>query len=320
MSRLGPITRVFAALTALLMCAGMGTPIALAGPPTALPSVVPCAAVQHARLPQGTQVTDAGGLKIVVPTPGLGLFAEAYMITGSEELTVLVDADGIVSVTNCGDEVASASESSSASLVATASPSACSDTARKKIGFSVIGHYHWSYEPATTPSNLTVTQAENGIQDGLNAMWGINNDCGMEGFVDGGNSPIFDGTVSGGNGVPTNGECVHNSVQNGRNVMNFQSLPSGTIGLTCVAFTNTLVEADMSFNKNLGWVVGDGGAGCSGKYSIHAIATHEAGHVYNLDDLDESTHGNLTMSAQSNGPCQQSEYTLGRGDVLGRTT
>lgn len=36
-----------------------------------------------------------------------------------------------------------------------------------------------------------------------------------------------------------------------------------------------------------------------------------------LAHVDESTHGNLTMSPLINGPCQSQEITLGQGDVQG---
>lgn len=33
--------------------------------------------------------------------------------------------------------------------------------------------------------------------------------------------------------------------------------------------------------------------------------------------IDEGSHGNLTMSSKVNSPCQNSESTLGKGDVRG---
>jgi hypothetical protein len=45
--------------------------------------------------------------------------------------------------------------------------------------------------------------------------------------------------------------------------------------------------------------------------------TPERGHTFGLGDVSESSHGNLTMSYESNGPYQISERALGRGDAVG---
>ena len=43
---------------------------------------------------------------------------------------------------------------------------------------------------------------------------------------------------------------------------------------------------------------------------------HEAGHTFGLDHVDETDHGKLTMSTLNEGVCQDSEYTLGKGEVF----
>jgi hypothetical protein len=49
---------------------------------------------------------------------------------------------------------------------------------------------------------------------------------------------------------------------------------------------------------------------------MESTVTHERGHTYGLGDLSESSHENLTVSERSNRPCQASERSLGRGDVM----
>ncbi len=56
---------------------------------------------------------------------------------------------------------------------------------------------------------------------------------------------------------------------------------------------------------------------CRGLQDVESTVTHERGHTFGLGDVSESSHPNLTMSSESNGPCQTSERTLGRGDAVG---
>ena len=50
---------------------------------------------------------------------------------------------------------------------------------------------------------------------------------------------------------------------------------------------------------------------------MESTVTHERGHTFGLAHVSERRHGKLTMSSDSEGACQTSERTLGRGDVLG---
>jgi hypothetical protein len=50
---------------------------------------------------------------------------------------------------------------------------------------------------------------------------------------------------------------------------------------------------------------------------LESTVTHEAGHVFGLDHVGENKHGRLTMSPYLDGPCENGEATLGKGDVAG---
>jgi hypothetical protein len=59
------------------------------------------------------------------------------------------------------------------------------------------------------------------------------------------------------------------------------------------------------------------GRNCGGRFDTQSSMTHERGHTFGLGEASESRHRNLTMSAETNGTCQTSERSLGRGDARG---
>jgi hypothetical protein len=304
----------FSAITTLVLVTGWDS---AAGVATAdVTSGVPCATAAQATPSAGTSITDFGGIAVPTPAPGHGVSQDAYLTTGSQDLTVARNADGTLIVTDCGDDSANVTTSGGVSPLT--SPAPCSDTAYNLLSFEWTSTFHWSYENNTTPSELTTAQAEDAIEDGRQAITQNNNDCLQIDDISA--TQAYDGHITGGNNVQTDGTCA---AGNGTSVANFQDLPNTHLGDTCTYFNvntgvDTATESDVSFNKvDFTWVVGDGGANCTNKYSLHSVATHESGHTFGLDHVSEASHGNLTMSPDINGPCQQSEYTLGKGDILG---
>ncbi len=73
------------------------------------------------------------------------------------------------------------------------------------------------------------------------------------------------------------------------------------------------VEADILLNDAYGWTVHPHDD-CVGSWSVEGVATHEWGHVFGLGHVAEAKHPLLTMSPGIL-PCQNSEATLGLGDV-----
>lgn len=77
-------------------------------------------------------------------------------------------------------------------------------------------------------------------------------------------------------------------------------------------------ESDIRVNKdNQTWTTDPSASGCSNKYDVESTIAHERGHTLGMAHVAERTNGALTFSQASEGPCQKSERTLGKGDVLG---
>ena len=91
-----------------------------------------------------------------------------------------------------------------------------------------------------------------------------------------------------------------------------------TLALTCSWFnplTREVGTADISFGQAEDW------AGltedCYREWRVDTLATHEWGHVFGMNHVSESSHGNLTMSPIMEGMCKRPESTLGFGDWQG---
>ena len=80
---------------------------------------------------------------------------------------------------------------------------------------------------------------------------------------------------------------------------------------------NEVRVSDVKVNKKVfSWTTKPGSRSCDRRWDLQSVVTHEWGHTFGLGHVLESDHGNLTMSGGVNGPCQDAERTLGRGDVL----
>jgi Matrixin len=265
----------------------------------------------------GDVVVDHGATA-VVPPPGLGVVAHVDLADGSSQtLSISTAPDGTVRVGSLGREQPSAPHALASS------PPACQDDAYNlaEIGgkhYKWYGTYNWYFNAGSTPSEITVDNAESALRQGTTNITHANNNCGLTDNISA--TAAYQGRTSQGVDINTDGTCQ--SYQANQSVSGFGDLPSGILGVTCTwADTSSTpakaVQSDVRFNKaDYQWVVNIG-SGCSNKWSVEAVATHERGHTYGLGHVSEADHGNLTMSTAINGPCQNSESTLGLGDVKG---
>lgn len=266
----------------------------------------------------GDVILDRGA-GVEVPEPGHGVTGADYKVDGADSLTVTTQADGTVRVENCGpdeDEPSTIERLRRGPRAkAASSPSACSDTAYNLFGFEWDHNYHWYLDKASRPSNLGGSATEDAVYKGIRAVAIAHNNCGMPDNVSAGQN--YDGNSAGAVQINSNNSCE--SSGDSTNRVRFGDLRSTSLGFACIWTSGGVPDtADIKFNKQeFEWNPVGGGAGCTTKYSVRSTTTHEAGHVFGLDHVGETNHGNLTMSAASNGPCQDSEYTFGKGDILG---
>lgn len=197
------------------------------------------------------------------------------------------------------------------------SPSACTDAAYSLKSFKAPGTHHYFVNRDTIPTYMSASVVLADIGDAFRAIVNASNDCGLPDNVSA-PSASYAGITTRTAEVSSTNSCESWVSRDGYSVIDFGDLQSGTLGWVCTWHSfGRLDEADYRFNRvEYLWTTSPG-SGCSGRWDVQSIATHESGHIYGLDHVSESSHANLTMSDKVNGTCQSSERTLGKGDVLG---
>ncbi|MFV0405250.1 MAG: hypothetical protein ACK5LN_00245 [Propioniciclava sp.] len=262
-----------------------------------------------------------------VQKPGVSVTAAFLGVNKSYELTVGTALDGSLVVESCGED--SVEEVSmdgplairnfgSAATASASSPGQCADTAYSLHGYKWNSTLRWRYKADTTPSGLSVTNVVNALTQGTRSITQARNTCNMAD-----NIPVtqqYLGTGGKWSNISGN-NCLWNS--NGVSTVDFAGGGPNVLAGTCTWNTNghpqgngIAVESDVRFNKVYkNWKPTAAGS-CGGRYVIRAVMAHERGHSYGINHVNETNHGRLTMSTSLDGPCQEQEFWLGRGDVL----
>jgi hypothetical protein len=295
---------------AALVCAA----IAVLAPATASavqPEGVP---VQRPDLRPG-DVVRMDGIGAVVPGRGTGVTGETYGPTGSKSVRVETDRSGNVSVTR-GEPVSTAGSGGAAGLAP------CSDGAYNLNGTKWYTTFGWYFNAGTTPSEITQDNALHDIQHATENMKWVNNDCGVADNAGATSSYLGETTTS--TQVNSDLTCGAND---DKSVVGFGTIDgSNVLAVACtwsVAHTgyDEIVASDVKYDKGtFTWFTGSVPSGCSNRWSVEGVGTHERGHSFGLGHVSESSHPNLTMSEAINGPCQRSETTLGLGDANAMNT
>ena len=277
----------------------------------ALPEVV-----DEDRCPvQGRVIVD-GGSGAVVPEPGMTVTADATYTGGHQHLTVSNPRGDQISLDGVGAEPRS--EASPDLGTRASGPSPCQDGYHNSRGYKVYNYNRWYANIGSIPDYLSKPGAVAAMKRGGANIFGVQDSCGIPDRVKG--ELRFQGGTRRSVDINSNGSCNAND---GRSVIGFGNLPDGTLAYACVSSwivndaPDRVAQSDIRLNKDdYAWVTGVRSS-CSGRYDVESSVTHERGHTFGLGEASEGSHGNLTMSEDSNGACQTSERSLGRGDAKG---
>ncbi|MDP8900697.1 MAG: hypothetical protein M3N33_06025 [Actinomycetota bacterium] len=277
----------------------------------ALPEVV-----DEDRCPvEGRLIVD-GGIGAVVPEPGMTITADATLTDGHQHLTVSNPRGDEISLDGVGPEPRSEASSELNTRASGLSP--CQDGYYNSWGYKVYNYNRWYANVGSIPDYLSKSGAVAAMKRGGVNIFKVQDSCGVPDRVKG--ELRYQGGTSRSVDINSDGSCNAND---GKSVVSFGDLPDGTLAYACVASwvvdnaPDRVASSDIRLNKeDYGWTTRVRSS-CSGRYDVESSVTHERGHTFGLGEASEGSHGNLTMSEDSNGACQTSERSLGRGDARG---
>lgn len=266
------------------------------------------------RCPVADRIIVDGGISAVVPEPGRSVTAFATGLDGSESLTVSNPRGDQLEVREDAD-AAPASPENMTDRAADLRP--CADRARTMWDAKLYGYNRWYFATRTTPTYLSELQTLAAIERGGANVEGVHDSCGIPDRVEG--RLIYEGATDRLGNIGAGGACGDNDSVS---VVDFGDLPGDWTAFTCLWSwpqdgPDRVAQADVRLDSSGHRWTTRVGRSCEGRFDVESSVTHERGHHFGLGEVPERGHGNLTMSEDSNGPCQTSERSLGRGDALG---
>lgn len=269
--------------------------------------------VEPGTCPASGQVIVDNGVGSIVPDPGEGVHVEGIGPAGVQELGIERHRDGTLELMSVGDESGGTWKPS-----AVAGPAPCSDRAFADQDTRLESDLPWYFKRSSTPGEVTRDDAEKAIRRAGTNVISARNECGLEDNV-----PVglpYQGNTDSAADMDADGICTGND---GMSEVSFGWLPDPRLAQECKSYVingsgyDRVRTSDIKINKrNFEWTTRPEARSCRGSHDLQGVMTHERGHTFGLGHVSEKDHGKLTMSPNI-GPCQQSERTLGRGDVLG---
>ena len=271
--------------------------------------------VDEERCPVEGRVIVDGGLGAVVPEPGMSVTAEAASPGGGQHLTVTNPRGDGLFIEGVGNERRSEAplETSSRS----SSPGACSDSFYDSWGYKLYNYDRWYVNMSSIPDYMSKARAVAARRRGGSNIFEVKDSCGIRDRVKG--ELRYEGGIRRSVNIRSDLTCASNDY---KSVVGFGDLPSGYTAATCIwswvrEGPNRVAHSDIRVNKADHRWTARVTSGCRGRFDLESSMIHERVHTFGLGEASESRHGNLTISDDSNGKCQTSERSLGRGDARG---
>lgn len=254
-------------------------------------------------------VVSNGSTTLEIPAPGIGVASEAMVADESETvpgMAVEVSEEGAVSVYADG-------EPPNPNEPSTQAAAACNDEEYHINNQAWNTTYSWGFKGSSTPSYLATGTTGDTLVEAVKNMINVRNDCNL------GNSTTATQNYEGSQENTPNVTSSGCGARDEQNMVGFKPLNGTTLGRACWWWNgnNAIIEADFALDDDGSTWYNSEPENCSGKYAIESVATHEFGHMHGMLHVGEPEHGKQTMSTYSEGFCQNSEATLGKGDRKG---
>lgn len=282
------------------------------GKPEIRASALP-AMVDQDRCPVAGRVIRDGGVGAVVPEPGMAVIAEAASPEGNQHLVVSNPSGDRLVLEGVGRETDSGFD-----LAARGSGSgACGDRYYSNRDAKLYNYNKWYVNARSIPGYLSKSNVIDAMRSAGKNIYKVQDACGIPDRVRG--TLRYRGTVSRSVDIERDATCNSNDF---KSVVGFGDLPSGYTAYACVWTwvqdgPDRVAHSDIRLNKDDHRWIARMTRSCRGRFDIQSSMTHERGHTFGLGEASESRHGNLTMSSETNGTCQTSERSLGKGDARG---